>query len=312
MSEVQERLAANVVTSENLQDFQLKRMGIEIPSFADQKAEIEDAEIIEEKEIAAEEEEEDHEEEEVKKEEEKPKKQGKFAKRLSELTQQRNQEREARTALEARLAALEAGKPKEQPAQQQAQPDESVMPDPARYTSQEEYNRDYQTWQRTEIQKEAQKIIQAERNQTQQQQVLTKWNTRVAEFTAETPDFNDKMADVRHLAPALERNGVLPMLANSDYGVEVMYHYMNNPAEAEKLAKMHPIDAAIQVGRLEARFESKKEVKETAIQAVKSKAPAPINPIRGGKSASDPIGSDGEFTGTPAEWKALRKAGKIK
>jgi len=45
----------------------------------------------------------------------------------------------------------------------------------------------------------------------------------------------------------------------------------------------------------------------------KSKAPAPINPIRGGTSAADvPINSDGDFHGTYAQWKNQRKNGKIK
>ncbi len=44
-----------------------------------------------------------------------------------------------------------------------------------------------------------------------------------------------------------------------------------------------------------------------------SKAPAPITPLNGRNAGTGvPIDDKGEFTGTPAEWRALRKAGKIK
>jgi hypothetical protein len=312
MSEVQETpQAQNLVTSENLQEFNFKKLGIEIPSFTektesdtgDGNAEEVIANTVEqeeEHEIAAEEE-----IEEEKKEEEKPKKQGKFAKRISELTQQRNVERERAAALEARLTALEATKP-------QVEASDSPMPDPAKYNDQATYNKDYQQWQQKEIQSQARIMLQQERVQAQQQEQLSKWNAKVSDFVKDTPDFSENVQQVSHLAPALERNGVLPMLAQSEYGVQVMDYYARNPDKAESLAKMHPMDAAREIGRHEARFEDKKSAQPVKTVA-KSNAPAPITPIKGGKSPdSNYIDAEGNFTGTPAQYRALRKAGKIR
>ena len=303
--------AQHIITSENLQEFQFKRLGIEIPSFTDTKVEDDkgdgDAEEVIAKAVEHEEIEEiaKEEAEEPDEIEEKPKKQGKFSKRLSELTQQRNQERQAREALEARLAALEATKPKEEII---SQAQENAMPDPAKYTDQNTYNKDYQAWQQKEIQKEAQKIIQQERMQSQHRALLDDWNKKVTEFTKETPDFNENVKSVSHLAPALERNGVLPMLANDEHGVQVMDYYARNPEKAELLAKMHPIDAAIQVGKISARFD-KSEDKTITKQITKSTAPVPINPIKGGKSPEDAAEGEGlDFQ----KYRQLRKAGKIR
>ena len=56
----------------------------------------------------------------------------------------------------------------------------------------------------------------------------------------------------------------------------------------------------------------KPEAKQTA-PVVRSKAPAPIQPIRGGQGQPDvPMSANGEWHGTFQAWKEARKAGKIR
>jgi len=70
------------------------------------------------------------------------------------------------------------------------------------------------------------------------------------------------------------------------------------------------ITAIREIGKLEARLEKPAE----SVQSVtRSKAPAPISPIRGAASGSDfKVDSKGEFHGSYQNWKAARQAGKIR
>jgi hypothetical protein len=74
---------------------------------------------------------------------------------------------------------------------------------------------------------------------------------------------------------------------------------------------MSTITALREIGKLEASFEKQEPEKKTV--AMKTRAPAPINPIKGGGSAVDvPMNSAGEFHGSYQAWKAARQAGKIR
>ena len=82
---------------------------------------------------------------------------------------------------------------------------------------------------------------------------------------------------------------------------------------AKKIASLSPKQALREIGKLEAQFEAKVPEAEKPTPIVRSKAPAPIQPIRGGKNTPDvPLDSNGVFFGTAAQWKELRKAGKIR
>jgi len=67
---------------------------------------------------------------------------------------------------------------------------------------------------------------------------------------------------------------------------------------------------------LEAKYEAKQEdkPKTEARTVTQSKAPAPISPLKGGKSAGVDVlvDTNGEFYGSYAQWKAARKANRIR
>jgi hypothetical protein len=78
---------------------------------------------------------------------------------------------------------------------------------------------------------------------------------------------------------------------------------------AVKLQGMTLTAALRAIGRLEAQYE-----KTDAKPVVgKSKAPAPINPIRSAANGRDVnLTSDGQFHGSYQAWRAARLAGKIR
>jgi hypothetical protein len=74
------------------------------------------------------------------------------------------------------------------------------------------------------------------------------------------------------------------------------------------------ISALRQIGKLEAQFEKKETpVSEAKPSVARSKAPAPINPLKGSSGVVDVgVDTNGEFHGTYQQWKESRKAGKLR
>ena len=131
----------------------------------------------------------------------------------------------------------------------------------------------------------------AEREAAERRKTVDSWNRRVAEATAEMPDFEDVLAssDVPMTVPMQQA------IMESDVGAKLAYYLATNPEEATKIAEMNPIRAIAALGRLEERL---------ATPAAKrvSSAPAPINPVGGTRAtASKDPGkmSDAEY----AEWR---------
>ena len=99
-------------------------------------------------------------------------------------------------------------------------------------------------------------------------------------------------------------------ILESDVGPRILYHLAENPEVAQSLNSLTVQAALRMLGRLEAKFE-KVEAEEPAAKPAptKSKAPAPISPIRGSGAVPDVSDADKmDFQ----QWKAARKAGKIR
>jgi uncharacterized phage infection (PIP) family protein YhgE len=269
------------VTSENLAEFQAEKLGLadkvveETP--ADQSEPETEAKATEER---------------------KPK----IERRFENITKQREAaraeaqaERQAREVLEEKLKQYES-KPEKVT--------EEVEPRPEQFTDMYEYAKaltDYRVEQRLgeEKQKEVQAKIAAER-----EQVINTWASRVKAAKAEMPDFEDMVGS----ADVSVSNEVRDAIFESEVGPRVLYHLAENPEIAQKLQGMTLSAALRTIGKLEAQFEvSAKPVVE------KSKAPAPISPIRSAANGRDVnLNSDGNFHGSYQAWKAGRLAGRIR
>ena len=313
-AQIESPQAQNLVTSENLQEFQFKRMGIEIPTFTE-KTETDtgdgDAEEIVAKAVQDEEiHEEDHEEDEEKIE--KPKVPSDKSK-ADRLLRQRNKAREEATqakaereALSARLAALEAKQVANTHVTEAPVVNANEKPDKTKYTDAFQYAEDLARWsarqERIEMQQEIQKKEQAE---AQMKQAKT-WTDKIKKFEAELHDYDD----VLNASTAQVKNVVRDAMMESDYGPKLFYHLAQNEELAEKLMNISDMQALKEIGKLEAKFEAEVEGKtEKKPQMIKSKAPAPISPIKGGKSPEDISDGDGlDFR----KYRELRKAGKIR
>ena len=126
------------------------------------------------------------------------------------------------------------------------------------------------------------------------------WQAQRAEAVTRYADF-DQVIGQPDLFPA-SRNGVpvaLPSLIQaSDMAGDLAYHIASDRALHDALVSMTPVEAAREIGRLEARLSLPQSRKATS-------APDPISPVRGGTSASakDPTKM------TADEYNAWREAG---
>ena len=295
--------AGQVLTSENAAEFYANRLGLaESPA---------DTEAVEEtpEPVAEEEQSEPKEAEKEANQEGERKQNPKLEKRFSEITKQREEarqdaqrERQARVDLEQRLAALEQQR---QP-QQQSYIDQE--PQPSQFADAFEYAKALAEFSTEKALAERDRQVAQAREQEAQQKIIQSWAQKVQDAKAELPDFDDLVAS----SDVVVNNAVRDAILESDVGPRILYHLAENNDLAKKIASLSPNAALREIGRLEAKFELKPEAKQTA-PVVRSKAPAPIQPIRGGQGQPDiPMSANGEWHGSYQAWKLARKAGKIR
>lgn len=291
--------ASQVLTSENAAEFYANRLGL---------AESDSEPVaVEEAEPAAEEGQSEPKEAEKEANQEGERKQNpKLEKRFSEITKQREEarkeaqsERQARLELEQRLVAM----------QQQQQPQQVVQydaePQPSQFSDAFEYAKALAEFSTEKALAERDRQVAMAREQEAQQRIIQSWAQKVQAAKAEMPDFDDLVAS----SDVVVNNAVRDAILESDVGPKILYHLAENNDLAKKIASLNPNAALREIGKLEAKFEKT----EQTDPVVRSKAPAPIQPIRGGQGRADvPISANGEFHGSFQAWKAARKAGKIR
>jgi len=231
----------------------------------------------------------------------------KLEKRFSELTKQREQakaeaqaERQQREALETRLRALE----------QQAIPQKvqsiDEEPQPGQFQDAFEYAKalaQYST--ETALRERDQQDANRKANE-EMQKTLQSWNTKLEKVKADIPDYDDIVSTANVVVSDDIRDSIL----ESDVGPRILYHLAEDLEFAQKLAQMPTRKALIEIGKLEKLYE---RTEAKAEPVVKSKAPAPIRPLKATTGVADiPINSSGEFHGTYQSWKEARRAGKIR
>jgi hypothetical protein len=315
---VEERLAANVVTSENLAEFTAQKLGLAEPKQAEPAASNND-----EPDAAAGQSGQDGEGDDATATDEQGKERKpnpKIERRFSEITKQREaakaeaqQEREARLGLEARLKELET-KANPQPAQAPAN-DLGPEPQPDQFSDMFEYAKalaEY-TADKKMMERDQQEV---QRKAAAEQELRFKaWAERIDKAKAELPDFEDMVQSSEVSVSDPVRDAIM----ESDLGPKILYHLAENSEFATKLNGMSVVSALREIGKLEARLEKPAQAESTGRASTsttivgKSRAPAPISPLRGGASGKETgVDSNGEFHGSFQAWKAARLAGKIR
>lgn len=319
MTDVAERVASNLVTSENLAEFTAQKLGLVDAEPAPAAASDDANSAAAEPDAQDDQSEQDGEgKDATATEEQKERKPNpKLERRFSEITKQREaareeakREREAREALEARLKELEG---KVNPQTPQAQPDDELgeEPKPEQFSDMYEYAKALAEYTADKKLIERDNEEKARKAAAEQEAKFKAWADRVNAAKNELPDFDDMVqsSDVRVSDP------VRDAIIESEHGPKILYYLAENSEFAKKLADMSVVSAVREIGKIEARFEKGAVASEPEAKPVvgKSKAPAPINPLRGAVSTTDGnLDADGNFHGTYQQWKAARQARKIR
>jgi len=313
MSEEQDVSHITTVTSENLAEFNARGLGLSAEATAED-AQQEELQGDADPEISALDDDagdDDTSAQERQQEDStKPKKEiPKIQKRFSELTGQRDaaraeaqKEREARIALEARMKALEE---RDNPKVEQAKDD--GRPRPEHFTDAFEYAEALAEYKVNKaIADRDAKEAQA-RQEAQQKALADSWQQRQQAAMEEFPDYRE----VLEASDIVVSNEVQAAILESDVGPKIAYHLATHPDVADKLTKMSTISALREIGKIEARYEKPEPEQKRQVQH--KAPPEPINPIRGGSGVTEnKVNSKGEFTGSYADYKAMRAAGKIR
>jgi hypothetical protein len=319
MSETVERVAGNLVTSENLAEFTAQKLGLVDPTPANEAASEDANSAAAEPDAEADQSGQDGEgNDATATEEQKEKKPNpKLERRFSEITKQREaareearREREQRESLETRLKELEA-RVNPQPAQADA--DElGEEPKPEQFSDMYEYAKALAEYTADKRLMERDRKEVARKAAAEQEQKFKAWADRVNAAKNDLPDFDDMVqsSDVRVSDP------VRDAIIESENGPQILYYLAENAEFAKKLADMSVVSAVREIGKIEARF-SREATKESAPEVKpvvgKSKAPAPISPLRGAISKVDAgVDADGNFHGTFQQWKEARQAKRIR
>lgn len=227
--------------------------------------------------------------------------------RIDELTRKRGEaEREA--DYWKRIAQAQ-GKPS---AEQQA-PAAPAKPEPGQFDNYGDYIEALTDWKSEQKSQEAIRKAFEERDQQRQQQQQAEQRNQVASTFAEratafrevTPDFNDVIAAAGDIVVP---DAIQDVILGSEHGPRIVYELAKDRAEAERIMSLPPMQAALAIGRLEAKFSTSAAPAAPAAptKPAVTKAPAPITPNRssGGQFTKDPDQM------TDAEWLEAQRTRK--
>ena len=183
---------------------------------------------------------------------------------------------------EERLAMLERGSGKKEPAEKNAALADGE-PNPENFESYTDYAKALARWETRQELKEREQKAEQDRLAREQQESLKAHSERIKSFRKKTPDYDEVLeaADEEGIpcTPAMES-----IIVSSDHGPALLYELAKNPEEATRIAKLPPLAAAQALGRLEAKIAaSTSEEKKPEPKKVTS-APKPIGALGGGKS----------------------------
>jgi hypothetical protein len=290
------REASNVVTSENATTFYAERLGLadnnEPPEAVEESTE--PAQIEEQSEPVAEEEANDV-------ENEKPK--DKLNKRFEKVSKRAEQAEAKAADLENRLREIES---RVNPHTEQETAQDNGKPKVENFTDFDEYTEALVKWS-------ADNAIKQKESQDAQRKMQDSWNAKLEKAREEYDDWDE----VVPASKVIVRDEIRDSIIESDVGAQILYALASDEDYAKALAAMPVTKALKELGKLEAKFEAQAEEKPVAkiaqTQTSRSKAPSPISPLTGGKAGADIlVDTNGEFLGTPSQWKAARLAGKIR
>lgn len=237
----------------------------------------------------------------------KPKGNSAIEKRMSELTRARREAERRAEEAEARLARIQAGRPAEAP-QPQPTPQDPPKPRQEDFKTYDEFTEALADWK---IDQRERTRAAEDRKRSDQESLETKissFREKVETFRGEVEDFDE----VLEAAPLVSQ-AMRDVILDSEVSAQLSYELAKNPDEIRRIAKLSPLAAARELGRIEARIQADVKAKAEAKAAEEaapepqlpqiSRAPAPPRPVKPKSTAERSIHDENLSYG---EWEKLR------
>ena len=213
--------------------------------------------------------------------------------RFSELTGERDEARRKAADLETRLAALEQSKSESsKPVEKVSEPTfigESfsvTKPDVGNYETYSDYQEALVDWklEKKEFDIEQKKVVaEAEK---MQKSVVTSWDSKEA-ATKDRVEGYDQLVDgefIKSFTTKVASKEAMQYLLESDNGPDLLYELAEDEAKLAGFKSMSVVKQVAYLSRLEAKYESESDSKDTHNKPTVSKAPAPPKSIPKGKT----------------------------
>lgn len=113
------------------------------------------------------------------------------------------------------------------------------------------------------------------------------------------PDLAERAETIAHVEMP---QGMGEAISESDFGPDILNHFVENPKDFERIAALSPSAAIREVGKLEARLEGAAQKPAPAAVPKPSAAPAPLKPV-GGTAV---LGDSEPSHNNPDEWRKWR------
>lgn len=212
-----------------------------------------------------------------------PKKKGGFQRRIDKLTEQKmlaQQEAE----YWKQQAIKSAGAPKAEPPKVEL-PSPAASdgkPKPDAFETHAEYVEALTDWKTDQKFKERDQKAENTRLETERAKQTTTYQEKAKAFLEKHPDFDEVVEDLV-VSPV-----VVGIIQTSENGPAIAYELGKNPDEAKRIAKLPPLQAALELGAIRSRIASKASGEKKTEPKRVSSAPAPLAPVGGGGKASGP------------------------
>lgn len=198
--------------------------------------------------------------------------------RVNEITRARREAERRAQYLEQQLAQLQSQQPQYHQPQQHDRP-----PSLQDYSSPEEWGAAIADYSARQALSRAEQHFQQHDQYRSQQQIAQQFEAKERAFASSHPDYMDRVGELVSAVPLPQE--VLNVIGTSDIGPDVAYHLATHLDVADRLARMHPVAAAAEIGRIEARLSAPKPSKPV------TQAPAPVPILGGSSSVSKDLGA---------------------
>ena len=152
------------------------------------------------------------------------------------------------------------------------------------YTDVQEYAKAYATYEKDQAIKDYEKKQRDQAVAAQNQKMTQTWEANVSKAQSKYDDWDEVVGDIKPTTPWAYA------LMEADNGPDIAHYLGTHPAEVKRIAALSPPSQFREIGKLELKLQAPAEPPKKP-----SKAPAPIEPVKGDAKVSDELAPQMEF-----------------